>query len=272
MILVAGGDSFIYGSELSDSVTPFDPNGVGPAQPQVSKSTYPALISKELELEYYCAARPGNSNSAIRRTIMNVCETTPKVGLVFATWSFPCRYEFRFRYEVNNECWYSINPWSTSVDENQLRREFENQDDGILQHHLKHFRYLKEKGVSDFSDIFYNHVGSGGYWEIYTTLCDIVMLQQYLEIKKIPYIFTAVDESVLNNYNHWNDLSIVTLISQIDLNKWIWFPNNLGFYTWAKSNNYRFGTTHPLEEAHEDAAKYIMENYYDMVKKLLQQN
>jgi hypothetical protein len=45
MILVAGGDSFVYGSELKDGVTPIDPTGTAPAQQQVSQSTFTALFA-----------------------------------------------------------------------------------------------------------------------------------------------------------------------------------------------------------------------------------
>ena len=95
------------------------------------------------------------------------------------------------------------------------------------------------------------------------------MLQQYLQIKGIPYIFTTVDECLLENYKRWSEESISTLYNQIDLSRWVMFPKKRGFYTWARDEKYPFGTTHPLEEAHYDAFKYIKENYYDMVKEFI---
>ena len=43
-----------------------------------------------------------------------------------------------------------------------------------------------------------------------------------------------------------------------------------GFYQWAIENKYKIGTTHPLEEAHKDAAKLIEEKFNAMVKKFVQ--
>ena len=104
--LVAGGDSFTYGSELKDCFR------LGNGHPPVevySNSSYTALLAKELNLEYVCAAHPGFSNNAIRRTVMNACTKHDDVELVLVTWSFPGRYEFKF----NND-WAQISPWSTT--------------------------------------------------------------------------------------------------------------------------------------------------------------
>ena len=54
MILVAGGDSMIWGSELADS-----PNG-GPTG--YSRNTFAALLAGD---NYICAAYPGISNKEI---------------------------------------------------------------------------------------------------------------------------------------------------------------------------------------------------------------
>ena len=55
MTIVAGGDSFVWGSELADS-----PHG-GPDG--YSRNTFAALLSEN----YICAAYPGNGNDAIAR-------------------------------------------------------------------------------------------------------------------------------------------------------------------------------------------------------------
>ena len=68
------------------------------------------------------------------------------------------------------------------------------------------------------------------------------------------------------------DENITTLYNQIDFDRWISFQNAQGFFTWARDYKYPFGTTHPLEPAHIDAAKYIKEEYYELVKEYIQQN
>ena len=63
-----------------------------------------------------------------------------------------------------------------------------------------------------------------------------------------------------NNINQFNDdITLKTLLKQIDKTNWLWFPINLGFYEWAKENKFPIGTTHPLEEAHIEAEKIIYE-------------
>lgn len=270
MILVAGGDSFTYGSELADGVSP---HGLKPAYPIVSQSTFPALLAKDFAMQYECVAYPGFSNSAIRRTVMNACENIQNVGLVFVTWTFPGRYEFRFEYNTGDRWgnWYNLTPWSIIDNIAQIKQEFTVANDIVLQHHTEHLNRAKQTGTADFAKVFYKHVGSSLYWETYNSLVEIIMLQQYLQIKKVPYIFSMVDEALLNNCMHlMEDTSIITLYNQIDFDRWITFPNNQGFYTWARDFKYPFATTHPLEPAHVDAATYIKENYHELVKEFIQ--
>lgn len=264
MILLAGGDSFTYGSELADNV--FN---------TVSQSTFTALLARDFGMQYECAAYPGFSNNAIRRTTMNACEKLQDVGLVFVTWTFSGRYEFRFNYDTEQRWghWYNLAPWSIIEDIENIKREFYEEDADVLNDHIDHLNRAKRTGVLEFAKTFYKHVGASEkqYWETYSSLTEIIMLQQYLQLKKIPYIFSIVDESLLNNSTHLiNDINIMTLYNQIDFDCWVTFPNNLGFYTWARDSKYPFATTHPLEPAHVDAAKYIKEKYYELVKEFIQ--
>jgi hypothetical protein len=273
MILLAGGDSFTYGSELKDGVSPLDPTGTEPAYPIVSQSTFPALLAKDFGMHYECVAYGGFSNSAIRRTTMNACEQLHDIGLVFVTWTFPSRYEFRFNYNTEERWghWYNLTPWSIIDNIEDIKRDFKTDDPVILEHHTTHLNRAKRLGISEFAKTFYKNVGSSQYWETYDSLREIIMLQQYLQLKKIPYIFSMVDEALLNSYKYLiNDINIITLYNQIDFERWVTFPNNQGFYTWARDSKYPFATTHPLEPAHVDAAKYIKENYHELVKEFIQ--
>ena len=269
MIFLAGGDSFTYGSELKDGVTPFDPNGTEPAQEIVSLSTYTALAAQDLDMDYNCVAFPGYSNSSIRRTVMNACETNNDVGLVFVTWSFPGRYEFRFHYDTGQRTghWYNITPWSVIDGIETIRKEFRNENDIILQHHKEHLERANRLGITDFAKSYYQNVGAHEYWSSYNSLLDIVMLQQYLQLRKIPYIFSCVDECLLNNSSKYKDENMSTLFKQINMDEWILFPGDRGFYTWARDEGYPIGTTHPLEPAHVDASTYIKEKCHELVKK-----
>ena len=79
MILVAGGDSFVWGSELADS-----PNG---SPSGYSRSTFPALLANQSKSEYVCAAYPGISNyKIVTRLKEKIHQNTPAVVVVCWTW------------------------------------------------------------------------------------------------------------------------------------------------------------------------------------------
>lgn len=262
MIIVAGGDSFVYGSEL-----------------QSPNNTFTAQLSRGHE--YCCVAWPGIGNDAIARRIINQVELMlPIKPFVVVSWSFPGRYEFKFTYDTGQRTreWFSITPWTTK-DAPSIEKEFVVKNDSILSDHIKTIQRAKQSGVYEFANTFYQHVGSGEYWEIYSTLKEIVYLQNYLKLNNVPYLFTCADNSILYNYTVDNsDDSIRSLVSQIktDYNNWFWFPpstitsNPRGFYQWAAENKYPMGTTHPLEQAHTDATQLIQEKFNDMVQKYLE--
>lgn len=265
MIIVAGGDSFVYGSEL-----------------QSINNTFTALLSSGRQ--YDCVAWPGIGNDGIaRRVISAVEEALPNKPFVIVSWTFPGRYEFKFTYDTGQRTkeWYSITPWTTK-DSSTIEKEFITKNDIILQDHLATVTRAKETGVYEFAKTFYQHVGSGEYWEVYSTLKEIVYLQNYLKIKNIGYLFTCADNSILYNYTiDHADVTIRGLVNQIlkDQDSWFWFPAGTkgnetrtprGFYQWALENKYPVGTTHPLEQAHIDAAKLIQEKFNGMVTKYLE--
>lgn len=77
MIIVAGGDSFVWGSELKDS-----PHG-GPGG--WSNNTFPALLSGA---GYRCAAYPGFSNRDIADSVIVSCQGfNPDSVIVCWTWA-----------------------------------------------------------------------------------------------------------------------------------------------------------------------------------------
>jgi hypothetical protein len=115
---------------------------------------------------------------------------------------------------------------------------------------------------------------------VYSSLKEIVYLQNYLTNVQVPYLFTCVDNKILYNFTVSNpDENIKSLLSQIDDKNWFWFPPGTksnettdprGFYQWALENKYPIGATHPLEQAHVAAAELIQEKFNDMVKKHLE--
>jgi hypothetical protein len=273
MIIVAGGDSFVYGSELSDCKdnVPADIYGH-------SYSTFAALLAKDTD--YKCVAWPGYANDSIARTTIAECNKYAQCGVI-VSWTFSGRYEFRFNYNTGQRKspWYAFNSWTLEQPDNIIK-QFNKTDNYIAEVFIKHHANAKDIGILDFVKTFYNHVGNSEYWEIYSGLKEIVYLQNYLKVRNIPYMFTCADNSILYNYtcDHADEF-ISSLLNQIDMNNWFWFPAGTkdnetktprGFYQWALENKYPIGTTHPLDQAHADAAKLIQEKFNDMVTKHLE--
>ena len=253
-VLVAGGDSFVFGTELDDQV-----RGI------YSKSTFPALLAKTSGMHYSCVAVPGASNSEISRHVVNYCEThkdIPKAVLV--SWTFPNRYEFNFA----DTGWTSINVWNLQ-DEDTIKQQIKTYSQKTIDDQVKTNNSLKTSGNYRFIDEFYKRVGATEFWEIFTSLKEIVYLQNYLDINQIPYLFTFADNSLLFNYTIDKKLvDIESLYGQTNLDKFYMFPNSKGFYQWALENKYPIGATHPLEAAHADAAILMRDKFNEMVKKL----
>ena len=267
MIIVANGCSFIQGVELSDS-----------------SKTYPALLSRNHT--YYSVATTGASNQAIARTTIDACEMYSP-DFVFVQWTFPDRYEFRFSFDTGRRKspWHDVNIWAIDDRKNLIdEQEFEIQDVTFSQE--------SRSGVSDFAEQFFRSVAQESYWQVYSTLKEIVYLQNYLLVHRIPYLFTAADNIIVNNriieentsgrkksipkgFTEWEipnsekktDITIRSLYNAIDFGKFYWWPMDdakqpRGFYQWAVENKYSVGKHfHPLDEAHYRAAELIQETF-----------
>ena len=227
-VLIAGGDSFTYGSEL-------------PSQDHA----WANLLATRKGWNICNTARPAASNSSIRRNVMNAVNKYKDLDLFVAVmWSFPNRYEFRFAYDTGHidSPWYSVNPW-TYNDQN-FADHFHNKDDEVLQAQQANRANAEATGISDFAKSYVENVAQTEYWELYTSWCEIVMLQNYLDNQDIPYRFLCVDNSLLES-NCEIDTTLTTLRQSIN-----WFAHDEGMYNWAKRTEQQFYTTHPHESAH----------------------
>ena len=268
MILVVGGDSFMYGSELASP-----------------SNTYAAILSKENNMKCVNVSWPGNANNAITRMTLSKCQELKaqqeKIA-VLITWTFVQRFEFRFNYNTKQSLspWYSINSWTIENDAKKIETQFNHFDRDILNSHLTNIATARETGIADFAKTFYKHIGNNEYYELYTTFREIVFMQNYLKLNNIPYIFISADLAFKDhpNYLRSKDTYLADLYDQIDWGRWYFFPQGTeanqtqvsrGFYQWAVENKYKVGTTHPLEQAHSDAAELIKEKFNELVTKNL---
>lgn len=228
-VLIAGGDSFTFGSEL-------------PSQ----EHAWANLLATRKGWDIFNVARPAASNSSIRRNVMNAVHECRDLDLfVVVMWSFPNRYEFRFTYNTGQRDtpWYSINPW-TFNDQN-FEEHFFTKDDDVLAAQQANRANAEKRGIADFARSYIKNVAETEYWELYTSWYEIVMLQNYLIKHNIPYIFTHVDNSLFECNSA--DSTLATLRADIDMTK---FVMDEGMFNWAKRTKQPFYTTHPRESAH----------------------
>ena len=234
-LLIAGGDSFVYGTGLSDQ-----------HRVQHSAKTWPALLAQELSSKYVCRAVPGYSNSAIARTVILGCQQAQAQDIfVVVQWTFINRFEFRFAYD----------PWATPmpVEDSKLYSQWHNFNklDYVLPE--SHIRESKQS-VLKFIDDFYRHVGHDDVYEYYVTLKEIVLLQNFLKVNRIPYMFSCAHNFFRKSLS---DENIKCLLSQIDMDPWFFFPPLHGFVEWAK--DYPHVEEHPADQAHQDAVILVKE-------------
>lgn len=214
-LLIAGGDSFTYGSEL-------------PGQ----EYAWANLLADHNGWNICNTAKPGASNNSIRRRVMNAVHKYQHLDLrVAVMWSFPNRYEFRFAYDTGHvdSPWYDLNPFTPP--------EFTQQS---------HKENADIKGINDFANSYVHNIAIDPIWETYTTFLEITTLQNFLLKHSIPFVFTCVDSDFLKTRM---DTSTKVLYEDINFDYW---AVTEGMYTWSKRTKQPHYVTHPTEIAHKE--------------------
>lgn len=257
--IIAGGCSFTLGNELSDDV-----DGKTP-----SKKSWAYGLSREANLDYVCAAFGGLGNSAIARRTFSALSENQDVAGVVVMWSFLSRYDWAMpRHRVLEDTrWASISPWDTKAGAEEALRVVSNSETQQEQWRTKK-EFFHDTGVPQFAEAIYKHAANE-YHEAYLSWKSIIWLQNILEKKKIPYLFTLADNSLF--YREFEqhkdqDRFLTALHDEIDFSKWFFFgERRMGFNQWALLNDYERGTTHPLDDAHGDAVKLMLPTYNKLI-------
>ena len=126
----------------------------------------------------------------------------------------------------------------------------------------------EQTGVRSFANSVYKYAANQ-YHETYLSWKSIIWLQNILEKKKIPFMFTlANNELFYDHLQHHGDKDgfMGALSKEIDLEKWFSFGERMmGFDQWALLNDYARGTTHPLDQAHQDAVKLMLPTFNKLI-------
>jgi len=256
---IAGGCSFTLGNELSDDV-----DGKTP-----SKKAWASRIAENTSMEYHCTAFGGLGNSAIARRVFNTVANTENIGCVAVMWSFLSRYDWAMpRHKALEDTrWATISPWDTNMAADERHQALAGSE--AQQEHWKRRQSLMmETGVKPFAEAIYKHAANQ-YHETYLSWQSIIWLQNILEKKKIPFMFTLADNTLFyKEFEHHKDQDpfMKALHGEIDLTKWFSFGERMmGFNQWARLNDYAYATTHPLDKAHEDAVKLMLPQFNKLI-------
>ena len=255
--IIAGGCSFTLGNELSD-----DKNGKTP-----SNKSWAKLLTGDKE--YVCTAFGGLGNSAIARRTFNAVSQNTDVAGVIVMWSFISRYDWAMprHKDLEDTRWTTISPWDTGMAAEERNNALAGSE--VQQGHWRSRQEsMLETGVKPFAEAIYKH-GANQYHETYLSWKSIVWLQNILEKKKIPFMFTLADNSLFyNEFEHLKDQDAFmnALHGEIDLTKWFSFGERMmGFNQWSVIEEYERGTTHPLDKAHQDAVQLMLPTFNKLI-------
>lgn len=254
---VAGGCSFTFGNELSDD------DGKTP-----SKQTWAYnLYQSKLKGDYVCVARGGAGNSAIARRVFQAIDND--TDSVVVMWSFLSRYDWAMpRHRVlENTRWASISPWDTNAGQEEAFRTLAGSETAQEEWKTRQKDFI-ESGVRPFAESLYKHAAND-YHETYLSWKSIIWLQNILEKKNIPFMFTLADNSLFYNEfveKHNDDALLGKLHEEIDFTKWHFFgERKMGFNQWSLLNDYERATTHPLDKAHKDATILLKPTFEKLI-------
>jgi hypothetical protein len=221
MKLKSFGCSFIFGSELSDEAG--DTPGEG--YKHFSRLTWPAHLAQYLNATHECFAKPGAGNLQILEQILTQ-STTKDVDLFVIGWTRIDRFDY-----YNSE--FAGSPW-------------------------KEWSTIMPVDTNAVAKIYYRDLHSE-YRDKFTCLSYIKLAIDTLNQKDIPFIMTHMDNLLFDQQCH-------TTPAVLDLQEYIkpYMTTFKGqsFLEWSCAHGYPVSEKwHPLEEAHQAAANYLIKNH-----------
>jgi len=185
-----------------------------------SENTWPSLLANSKSLNYVCHAYPGETNQTMVRRFFGNVHLIDSDDFVVVNWTWINRWDF---YNTNDNKWEHLRP--------------DTEDNIFFENYIKYFQ----------SEL----------WDKLETLKAINLVQSFLKNKNIKFIMTCIDKLAFDE--RWHCPKYIENLQDIVRDDIQWFEG-MGFYDWAKTNNYKISDKwHPLEEAHRDAFKYINE-------------
>jgi hypothetical protein len=257
-LLISGGDSFTWGSELGDDK--FDSHEHTP-----SKQTWSALLAQKFAMDYVCVAKPGGANNTISRRVIKAINDNKDAKLYVAImWTFTHRSEIRLRnmhpyntivhdpvvasrFDID-DYWINFNAWhGLPFDEKMEFFPKDMSDESRVFFREQHDK-LTEIGMVQASDNFYKVTGDYSYHN-YNSLKEIMLIELYCKSKNIPFFFCSASSELFKSQKP-NVLE--SGLYDLSWDKW---HRSDAFSEWAI--NYPKCGNHPGHKAHLEWSKLV---------------
>jgi hypothetical protein len=221
--IVSFGDSFIFGTELTDNAR--------------GDQAWPALAARRLGVGYETRARPGCGNENITQQIFTYFAENPADDVVAViNWTWAARWDF---YIAESEQWVTLGQTCVPsklthlVDANEAQRIIE---------------------------FYQDYPGNSSTWEKFRSLQTIYSAQQYLESLNVPCVQTYMDYDIWDQ--RWQSNAYIQNLQNLTCPALLDFEGK-NFLDWSRAHGFDVTEPawHPLEDAH-DAACDLWVNVY----------
>jgi hypothetical protein len=183
-----------------------------------SNLTWPALVSKSYGFNYECYAEPGVGNFKILSSVISQASLDDPAVFVI-NWTWIDRFDF----VDDREQWTTVRPSNDSA----------------------------------LSDMYYRNFHSQ-IKDMMTSVYAINTAIDFLQEKKIPFVMSYMDYSMMENINpNWHDPRYVSVM-QNKIRKFLIDFQGKNFLDWSRDKGFDISENwHPLDRAHSAAADYI---------------
>jgi hypothetical protein len=189
-----------------------------------SQLTWAALLAKHYNYQYQTHARPGSGNLQIlERLISNLAGPINDDTICIIGWTWTDRFD----YCIEKSKWPGL-PWAT----------------------------LMPIDTTETAKIYYKDLHS----ELRDKLTNLLYIKHAIDLlkeKHIPFVMTYMDHLLFDT--RWNTTPAVTELQNY-IKPYMTTFADLNFQEWSKKNNFLISKIgHPLEQAHQAAADYIIQ-------------
>ena len=224
MILKSFGCSYIFGSELPDEILNIDGSKKNRRFYFAgSQLTWPSLVATHYGYQYNTYARPGSGNLQILERLLSNLLGSINNTFCIINWTWIDRFD----YCVEKDQWPGM-PWSTLMPIND----------------------------NEVTKIYYRDLHS----EIRDKFVNLLYIKQAidsLKSKSIPFIMTYMDHLLFDD--KWNTTPAIIELQNY-IRPYMTTFDNMTFLEWSRKNNFaETAMWHPLEQAHQAAADYIIQ-------------